>query len=70
MSKSQKILTFNICDGTKQIYPKKKKTVRKDMRQTSAAVRRCKVKKVSLKNLPPVYWHITKIHDIHHVQNP
>ena len=64
------ILTLNICDGAKQIYPKKKNTLRKDTLQISVAfVRRCIVKKVSLKNLPPVYWHITKIHDIHHIQN-
>ena len=25
VSKFQKILTLNICDGTKQVYPKKKK---------------------------------------------
>ena len=71
VSKFLKILTLNICDGAKQIYPKKKKKIlRKDtLRISVAAVRRCTVKKVSLKNSPPVYWHITKIHDIHHVQN-
>ena len=30
VSKFQKILTLNICDGAKQIYPKKKKILRKD----------------------------------------
>ena len=35
-----------------------------------AHARRCTVKKVSLKNSPPFYGHITKIRDIHHVQNP
>ena len=50
--------------------PKEKKTLRKDtLRIPVAAVRRCAVKKVSVKNSPPIYWHITKIHDIHHVQN-
>ena len=48
----------------------KKKILRKDTLQISvAAVQRCTIKKVSLKNSPPVYWHITKIHDIHHIQN-
>ena len=50
VSKFQKILTLNICDGAKQIYPKKKKILRKDtLRISVAAVRRCTVKKVSLK---------------------
>ena len=49
----------------------KKKVLRQDtLRSSVAAVRRCTVKKVSLNNSPPVYWHITKIPDIHHVQNP
>ena len=54
---------------------RKKKILRKDTLPISvAAIQRCTVKKVSrgkkgVKNLPPVYWHITKIHDIHHVQN-
>ena len=48
---------------------KKNYIIRKDTPRISiAAVRRCTVKKVPLKNSPPVYWHITKIHDVHHVQ--
>ena len=63
VSKFLKILTLNICDGAKQIYPKKKKKIlTKDTLQISgAAIRRCTtVKKVSLKNSPPVYcyWHM------------
>ena len=52
---------------SKADLPKEKKIFQDKI--LSAAQRRT-VKKVSLKNLPPVYWHITKIHDIHHVQNP
>ena len=57
---------------SKADLPKEKKKIpRKDtLRISVTAARMCKVKKVSLKNLSPVYWHITKIHDIHHVQNP
>ena len=41
---------------------RKKKILKKDTLQISvAAIRRFTVKKVSLKNSPPVYWHITKI---------
>ena len=62
VSKFQKILILNICDGAKQICPKKKKILRKGTVQISvAAVRMYTVKKVFLKNSPPVYWHVTKI---------
>ena len=51
------------------LHKEKKKILRKDTPRISvAAVRRCTVKKVSLENSRPIYWHITKIHDIHHVQ--
>ena len=56
---------INICDGVKQIYPKKqtkKKILRKDTVRNSEAVgARCSVKKVSLKISPPVYLHMIKI---------
>ena len=68
VSKFQKVLTLNICDGAKQIYPKKK-ILRKDtLRFSVVAVRRCTVKKVSWKNSPLFYWHATKI-DIKSGQN-
>ena len=72
VSKFQKILTLNIGDGAKQIYPKRKKKILSTdtLRISVEAVRRYTVKKVSLKNLPPVYRRITKIHGIHNVQNP
>ena len=38
VSKFQKILTLNICNGAKQIYPKKKKILRKDALHISVAV--------------------------------
>ena len=63
---------FNIrhLQWSKADLPKEKKTLRKDtLRIPITAVRRYAVKKVSLKNSPPIYWHINKIHDIHHVQN-
>ena len=42
VSKFQNILTLNICDEAKQIYPKKKNILRKDtLRISVAAVRRC-----------------------------
>ena len=59
--KFQKISTLNICNKAKQIYPKKqkKKLLRKDtLRVSEAVIRKCCVKKVSLKILPPVYLHI------------
>ena len=62
--KIQKILTLNICNEAKQIYPKKqkKKLLRKDtLRVLEGVIQRCCVKKVSLKILPPVYLHIIKI---------
>ena len=47
---------------SKADYPKKKNILRKDTLWISvAAVGRCTVKKVSFKNLPPVYWHITNM---------
>ena len=50
-------------------FTQRKKILRTDtLRISVAAVRRCTVKKVSLKNSPPVYWYITKIHDFHQVQ--
>ena len=70
VSKFQKILRLNICNAGKQIYPKKKEILRKYTLQIlEAAIQRCTVKKVCLKNLPPVYLHITKIHDIYHIKN-
>ena len=61
VSKLQKISTLHICNKAKQIYPKKqKKLPRNDtLRVSEGVVRRCSVKKVSLKNLPPVYLHIS-----------
>ena len=42
------------------LHPSKKKILRKGtLRISVASVRRCAVKKVSLKNLPLAYWHIT-----------
>ena len=63
VSKFQKISTLNICDGAKQIYPKKQtnkqKILRRDTLQISvAAVWRCTVKKLFLKILVPAYLHI------------
>ena len=57
------IFSLNVCDGEKQIYPKKqKKILRRDILRISVgAVRRCAVKKVSLKNSPPVYEHSIKL---------
>ena len=65
---------FNIkhLQWSKADLPKEKdKILKKDtLRISVAAIQRYTVKKVSLKHLPPAYWHITKIHGIHHVQNP
>ena len=69
VSKFQKISTLNICDGAKQIYPKKEKVLRKDTLRISVAAE-VYSKKGVLQNSPPVYWYITKIYYIHHVQNP
>ena len=57
---------FNIkhlwCSKADLSKEEKKKIFRKDtLRISVAAVRRCTLKKVSLKNSPPVYWHIIKI---------
>ena len=69
----QNFRNFNInhLQWSKADLPKEKNEIlKKDtLRISVAAIQRCTVKKVSLKYLPPVYWHITKIHDIHHVQN-
>ena len=68
----QNFRNFNIkhLQWSKADLPKEKKILRKDtLRISVAAVQRCTVKNVSLRNLPPVYWHITKIHDIQQVQN-
>ena len=56
VSKFQKISTLSICDGAKQIYPKKqKKILRKNtVRISEAVVGKYSVKKVSLKISPPV----------------
>ena len=61
--KIQKILTLNICNEAKQIYPKKqKKLLRKDTLQVSEAViRKGCVKNAFLKILSPVYLHIIEI---------
>ena len=66
MSKFQEILTLNISNGAKQIYPKKQKKniLRRDTLQILVAViRRFNVKNVSFsfKISPPVYLHIIKI---------
>ena len=70
----QNFRNFNIkhLQWSKADLPKEKdKILKKDtLRISVAAIQRYTVKKVSLKYLPPVYWHITKIHDIHHVENP
>ena len=58
------IFSLNVCDREKQIYPKKQKKeiLRRDtLRISVGAVRRCAVKKVSLKNSPPVYEHSIKL---------
>ena len=62
-SKLQKISTLNICDGTKQIYPKKQKMIlrRDTLRISVAVVQKGTVKKVSLKISPRVFLHIIKI---------
>ena len=73
MHQYQNFRNFNIkhLQLSKAGLPKEKKILQKDILQISVvAIRRHTVKKVSLKNSPLVYWHITKIHDIHHVQNP
>ena len=71
VSKFQKISTLHIWNKAKQIYPKKwKKLLRKDtLRVSEAVVRRCSIKKVSLKILPPVYLSIIEI-DIRFLQQP
>ena len=70
----QNLRNFNIKHlqwSKADLLKEKKYILRKDtVRISVAAVRRCTVRKVSLKNSPPVYWHITKSHVIHHVQNP
>ena len=70
---NQNFRNFNIkhLQWSKADLPKEKKDS-KERYSTNFSSSRPEVyskKKVSLKNLPPVYWHITKIHDIHHVQN-
>ena len=54
---------FNICNGTKQLYPKKQKKIliRDTLGISVAVVHRCTVKKASLKISPPIYLHIIKI---------
>ena len=49
--KFQKIATLNICDGTKYIYPKKQKKLRRKdtLRISEAVVWRCSVKKENLR---------------------
>ena len=65
VSKFQKVLTLNICDGAKQIYPKKKKDSKERYSTNfSSSCPKVYSKKGVIKNSPPVYWHITKIHDI------
>ena len=65
VSKFQEISTLNICDGAKQIYPKKQKNLlRRDiLRILVAVIPRFDVKKVSFffKISPPVYLHVVKI---------
>ena len=65
VSKFEEISTLNICDGAKQIYPKKQKNLlRRDiLRILVAVIPRFDVKKVSFffKISPPVYLHVVKI---------
>ena len=71
LSKFQKFQHQTSAMEQSRFTQRKKEILRKDtLRISAAAVGKCTVKKLSLKNSPPVYWHITKTHDIHHVQNP
>ena len=64
VSKFQEILTLNICDGAKQIYPKKYNCSKKRYSTNfSSSQQEVQCKKVSFifKILPPVYLHVIKI---------
>ena len=56
------ILILNICNGAKEIYPKKpKKILKKDTVRISEQLSEVSVKKMSLKISRPVSLHIIKI---------